>query len=74
LYNIREYSEDILDYEGTGKQFIFSLKEDKKSEYSLKFESLDLQQKVIDLQGEIKCENGVKFSIDFVLESLEALA
>jgi hypothetical protein len=29
---------------------------------------------VIDLQGEIKCENGVKFSIDFVLESLEALA
>lgn len=68
LYNIKEYNKDTLDYEDTEKQFMFSLKEDKKSEYLVMFESLNLQQKVIDLQGKIKYDDMVKFSADFVLD------
>ena len=74
LYNIKEYSEDALDYEDTEKQFIFSLKEDKKSGYLVEFESLDWQQKMIDLEGEIKYDDKVIFSSDFILESFESVA
>lgn len=71
LYNIGKYDENISDYEDTKKYFMFSLQENKKSEYLVKFESLDLQQKLVDLQGEIKYDDMVKFSADFVLEPLE---
>ncbi len=73
LYNIKEYNKDTLDYEDTEKQFMFSLKEGKKSEYLVMIESLNLQQKAIDLQGEIKYHDMVKFSADFVLELPETV-
>lgn len=73
LYNIRKYNEDILDYEDTEKEFILSLNENKKSEYLVKFEILNSQQKVLDLQGEIEYGNVAKFSADFVLEQLEIM-
>jgi hypothetical protein len=51
LYNIKikEYDAD-LDYNDTDTEFMFSLKEDKKSEYSVNFESTKMQQKVVDLE------------------------
>lgn len=73
LYNIRKYNEDTLNYEDTGRQFIFSLMENKKSEYLVKFESLDSQQKVLNLKGEIKYGDKVKILADFVLNSFETV-
>ena len=73
VYNIKikEYDADISDYSDTDTEFMFSLKEDKKSEYSVNFESSKLQQKVIDLKWKIKYSDKLDFSADFILEPLE---
>ena len=73
VYNIKikEYDADISDYSDTDTEFMFSLKEDKKSEYSVNFESSKLQQKVIDLKWKIKYADKLDFSADFILEPLE---
>ena len=71
LYNIREYDEEISDYKDVETEFKFILKENKKSEYSVEFESLKLQQKIVDLEWEIRYGNEVKFSADFVTEPIE---
>lgn len=75
LYNIKikEYDADISDYNDTDTEFIFSLKEDKKSEYSVNFESSKLQQKVIDLKWKIKYSDTIKFSADFFMEPIELI-
>ena len=73
LYNIKKYNEDISDYEDTETEFKFELKENKKSEYLVEFESSKLQQKLIDLQWEIKYENGINFSANFVAEPIELI-
>jgi hypothetical protein len=52
---------------------MFSLKEDKKSEYSVVFESSKLQQKVIDLKWKIKYSDTIKFSADFFMEPIELI-
>ena len=74
LYDIREYNEDVLDWEDIEKEFVFSLQEDGKSEYLIKIESLKLQQKVVDLQWKIEYLDKLKFSADFILEPLEIMA
>ena len=73
IYNIKEYNTDIADYNDVDTEFIISLKEDKKSEYSVDFESIKAQQKVVDLKWEIKYTDAVKYSADFVMEPLELL-
>ena len=75
LYNIKikEYDADISDYNDTDTEFIFSLKEDKKSEYSVVFESSELQQKVIDLKWKIKYSDTIRFSADFFMEPIELI-
>jgi len=74
LYNIKEYNEDTSDYEDFEREFVLSLRENKKSEYFITFESSDLQQEVLDLEGEIKYGDTVEFSAYFALESLELMA
>jgi len=74
LYNIREYNEDIQDYNNTDSELLFSIEENGKSEYSVVFQSLKYQQKIADMQWEIKYADNVKFSADFVLEPLEIMA
>lgn len=74
LYDVREYNEDVLDWEDIEKEFVFSLQEDGKSEYLIKIESLKLQQKVVDLQWKIEYLDKLKFSADFILEPLEIMA
>ena len=53
LYNIKEYNEEVSDYEGTERNLKFLIKENKKSEYSIEFESSKLQQKIVDLKWKI---------------------
>ena len=74
LYNIREYDDDIEDYKDMDSEFLFSLQENKKSEYSVEFQSIKYRQKVIDLQWKIKYSDDVKFSADFVLEPIELIS
>ena len=74
LYNIKEYDEDIDDYKDLESEFLFNIKEHKKSEYYVWFQSTKSRQKVVDLQWEIKYSDAVKFSADFVLEPLEIIA
>ena len=74
LYNIREYDDDIEDYKDMDSEFLFSLQENKKSEYSIEFQSIKYRQKVIDLQWKIKYSDDVKFSADFVLEPIELIS
>jgi hypothetical protein len=50
IFNIKEYDTDISDYNDVNTEFMFSFREDKKSEYSLDFESIKTQQKVVDLK------------------------
>lgn len=71
LYNIGEYNEKVSDYEDVNKEFKFLLKEDKKSEYLVNFESLKLQQKLVDLQWEIQYTDRLRFLANFVLEQLD---
>ncbi len=74
LYNIREYNEDIKDYNNTDSELLFSIEESGKSEYSVVFQSLKYQQKIADMQWKIRYADNVKFSADFVLEPLELMA
>lgn len=74
LYNIREYDDDIEDYKDMDSEFLFSLQENKKSDYSVEFQSTKYRQKVIDLQWKIKYSDDVKFSADFVLEPIELIS
>lgn len=74
LYNIKEYDEDINDYKDLESEFLFNIQENKKSDYSVLFQSTKSRQKVVDLQWEIKYSDVVKISADFVLEPLEIIA
>ena len=73
LYNIKEYNEETSNYENIEKDFKFSIKENKKSEYLVKFESSKLQQKTVNLEWEIKYSDTIKFSADFVTEPIELI-
>ena len=61
----------MSDYEGTERNLKFLIKENKKSEYSIEFESSKLQQKIVDLKWKIKYSDKLDFSADFILEPLE---
>ena len=74
LYNIREYDEDMQDYKSIDSELSFSIQEKNKSEYSVDFQSLKSEQKIADIQWEIKYMDKVKIAADFVLEPLELVA
>lgn len=74
LYNIKEYDEDINGYKDLESEFLFNIQENKKSDYSVLFQSTKYRQKVVDLQWEIKYSDAVKFSANFVLEPIEIIA
>ena len=74
FYNIEEYDEDIQNYRDTDSEFYFSIQENKKSEYSIVFQSIKAQQKVVDLEWKIKYSDKIKYSANFILEPLEIIA
>ena len=74
LYNIREYDEENLNYKDTEQEILFTILEDKNSEYFVSFESLKAQQKVVVLNWKIECGDIVHFLVDFVLEPLQIIA
>lgn len=74
LYNIKEYDEDIQDYQDIESEFIFSLQEKEKSEYSFIFQSTKDKQKLFDLQWKLEYDDVMKFSADFILEPLEIIS
>jgi hypothetical protein len=49
IYNIKNYDEDVVDSVDNEQDFMFSIKEKGKSEYSVSFQSIKAQQKVADL-------------------------
>ncbi len=73
FYNIKNYGYDgeILDYWDTDYEFSFSIEEKNKSDYSIKFQSQQYRQTVVDVNWNIKYDNGVKFSGKFILEPLQ---
>lgn len=73
VYNIKNYDEDVVDSVDNEQDFMFSIKEKGKSEYSVSFQSIKAQQKVADLHWKIEYKDNMKFSIDFVLEPLEII-
>ena len=73
LYNIKRYDEDIMDYKDTDYEVIFSVQENNKSDYSIKFKSLQSRQAVVDIDWNLKYDNQVKFSGKFILEPLELI-
>lgn len=74
IYNIKNYDEDVVDSVDNEQDFMFSIKEKGKSEYSVSFQSIKAQQKVADLYWKIEYKDNMKFSIDFVLEPLEIIS
>ena len=74
IYNIKEYDEDIQSYRDTESEFFFSIEENKKSDYSVEFQSTKYHQNVVVLEWNIKYSDAVDFSADFVLEPLELMA
>ena len=73
LYNIKRYDEDIMDYKDTDYEVIFSIQENNKSDYSIKFQSLQSRQVVVDIDWNLKYDNQAKFSCKFTLEPLELI-
>ena len=73
LYNIKRYDEDIMDYMDTDYEVIFSIQENGKSDYSIKFQSLQSRQAVVDIDWNLKYDNQLKFSGKFTLEPLELM-
>lgn len=74
LYNIRDYNEENLSYEDTEKDFRFSIKEKEESEYLLGVESSQLQQKILELEWNIKYSDNIEFLARFVLEPIELVS
>ena len=74
MYNVKEYVEDVQNYQDIESEFIFSLQEKEKSGYSFIFQSMKDQQKLVDLQWKVKYDSVMKFSADFVLEPLEIIS
>ena len=74
LFDIKEYDEDIQKFKDTESEFVLSVNENKKSEYTIDFQSIKHLQKVVDLRWKIKYSDKVSFSADFVLEPLEIIA
>ena len=74
IYNIKNYDEDVVDSVDNEQDFMFSIKEKGKSEYSVSLQSIKAQQKVADLHWKIEYKDNMKFSIDFVLEPLEIIS
>jgi hypothetical protein len=47
---VKQYDEDVQNYQDIESEFIFSLQEKEKSEYFIIFQSKKNQQKLVDLQ------------------------
>ena len=73
FYNIKNYGYDgeELDYRDTDYEISFSIQENSKSDYSVKFQSLQSKQTVVDLDWVLKYDNWAKFIGKFTLEPLE---
>ena len=71
LYNIKEYDEDIQNYKNTDSEFLLSVQENKKSEYSIAYQSIKTQQIVANLEWKIKYSDEVDLSLNFELMPIE---
>jgi hypothetical protein len=49
IYNIKNYNEEVMDFEDDEQEFIFSLEEKKQSEYSVTFQLVKSQKNLADL-------------------------
>lgn len=71
VYDIKEFDEDSGDYVSNDVEFELSIKENKKSEYYVKIQSLKAKQTVANIQWYLKYDNQVNFAGNFILEPLE---
>lgn len=73
FYNIKRYDEDAADYVDTDYDISFSIQEDAKSDYSIKFQSSQSKQVVVDIDWNLKYNNWAEFDGKFILEPLELI-
>ena len=71
IFDIKEYDEDLSDYRDMDLEFLFSVEENKKSEYNVWFKSIKYRQTVADIQWKIKYWDAVDFDANFLLEPIE---
>lgn len=71
LYNIKEFDTDLQEFKDTDSEFVFSLKETKKSEYDIIFQSTKYQQTMVDLQWDINFGDTVKVKANFIMQPLQ---
>ena len=73
LYDIKEYDEDINSFKDTDSEYFLSIQANKKSDYSITFQSTKYHQNVVDLNWKIKYWDVVDLTADFVLEPIEVM-
>ncbi len=71
FYNIKSYDEDIMDYKEIDREVLFSIQESGKSNYSIKLQLIQSRQIIVNLDWNLKYNNGAKLSGKFILEPLE---
>lgn len=74
LYNMKEFDTDLQEFKDLDSEFLFSLKETKKSEYDILFQSVKYQQTQADFQWNIDYDDTIKFEANFVLEPIQLIA
>lgn len=69
LYDIKDFSEDTQSYVPTNIEFIFSVQENNKSNYSIKFQSLKASQSTVNIDWTLKYSNQVDFAGNFMFDT-----
>ena len=71
LYDIKDFNIETQSYIPTDVELIFSIKENNKSDYSVKFQSLKEWQNTVNIGWTLKYDNRVDFDGSFVLDTSE---
>ena len=71
FYNIKRYDEEVADYVDIDYEISFSIQENNKSDYAIKFQSWSSKQTVVDIDWNMKYNKEAKFSGKFMLYPLE---
>lgn len=71
LYNINRFDVETQSYVPTDVEIVFSIEENQKSDYTVKFLSLKTGQTTINISWNLKYTNQLNFVGDFVLYTIQ---
>lgn len=69
LYDINYFNEDIQSYAPTDVEFFFSVQENNKSNYSIRFKTSKKSQTTVNIEWILKYSNQVDFAGKFLLDN-----